>query len=77
MNPKTMTRSHKSTSRKISEKDRVWPIDNPDELWFSILNMEVDGYYCEFKNMEGRNDPIPQVIHNKIADQLEKYNEQG
>ena len=39
--------------------------------------MEVDGYYCEFKNMEGRNDPIPDVIHQKISDQLEKYNEQS
>ena len=62
------TKSGKS-SRKVEDSERVWPITIPDQdLWYSTLNMEVDGYYCEFKNLAGQNLPISEVINKKIGD---------
>lgn len=46
---------------------RVWPITDPDNLWFCVMNMDVDGYYCEFKQPEGRlNEQIDDLINEKI-----------
>ena len=28
---------------------RVWPIEDEENLWFSTMNMDVDGYYVEFR----------------------------
>ena len=62
------TKSGKS-SRKVEDSERVWPVTMPDQdLWYSTLNMEVDGYYCEFKNLAGQNLPIAEVINKKIGD---------
>ena len=56
---------------------RVWPIQDAENLWFSIMNMDVEGYYCEIKPPENRpNDSIEEMIHEKIFASLEKYNEQ-
>lgn len=67
-------------SSKTNNNDaykRVWPIEDEDNLWFSIMNMDVDGYYCEIKPPEGRLDePIEKLIHEKIEGYLSKYNEQ-
>ena len=46
--------------------ERVWPIDDEENLWFSILNMDVDGYYCEFKRPEKSNNTLEQEIHFKV-----------
>jgi hypothetical protein len=40
------------------------------------MNMEVDGYYCEIKPPETRqNEKIEKLINEKIEGYLEKYNE--
>ena len=55
---------------------RVWPIADAANLWFSVMNMDVDGYYCEFKPPEGRTDEsIESLMHEKIEGYLAKYNE--
>ena len=55
---------------------RQWPIDDEDNLWFSTMNMDVDGYYVEFKPPEGRqNESIDALINEKIEGYLNKYNE--
>lgn len=55
---------------------REWPIKDEDNLFFSILNMDVEGYYCEVKPPEGRLDePIEKLIYEKVEGFLEKYNE--
>ena len=46
--------------------ERVWPIDDEENLWYSIMNMDVDGYYCEFKSPEKSTLTIEQEIHQKI-----------
>lgn len=60
----------------IDPLKRVWPIVDEDNLWFSVMNMDVDGYYCEFKPPEGRLDEsIESLMHEKIDGYLQKYNE--
>ena len=56
--------------------ERVWPIDDEENLWFSIMNMDVDGYYCELRAPEkSKEEKLETVIFNKIEQNLEKYNE--
>ena len=58
--------------------ERIWPIEDEENLWFSIMNMDVDGYYCEIKPPETRqNEKIETLINEKIEGYLEKYNEQA
>lgn len=55
----------------------MWPIDDEETLWFSTMNMDVDGYYVEFRQPEGRTqENIEDLIHEKIDGYLSKYNEQ-
>ena len=55
---------------------RVWPIPDEDNLWFCVMNMDVDGYYCEFKPPEGRlNESIETLLYEKIEGHLQKYND--
>jgi len=46
---------------------RVWPIDDEENLWFSIMNWDVEGYYCEFKQPEGHyGEKIEDLMQEKI-----------
>ena len=56
---------------------RVWPITDEENLWFSIMNLDVDGYYCEFRPPpESKStESIETLMHNKIESYLQKYNE--
>ena len=57
---------------KVSEKsyhdpnERVWPIKDEDNLWYSVMNMDVEGYYTEFKSPEKSNLTIVEEIHQKV-----------
>ena len=45
-----------------------FPIENPESVWFSTLNLEVEGFYSEVK--------VPKTVCNLITRQIDRYNEQ-
>lgn len=58
---------------KTSEADqtdllKMFPLENPEAIWFSTLNLEVEGYYSEVK--------VPKMVRELITRQIDRYNEQ-
>ena len=75
---KTAISSHIGTELNDPNR-RIWPIEDEHNLWFSVMNMDVDGYYCEFRappDSKDRDVPIYELINKKIQFYLDKYNEQ-
>lgn len=69
----------------------MWPVDDPDKLWYSNLNGQVDGFYMEvekikidleaIKEMRERDKPAKSTIRDGdkvevvIRSFLERYND--
>ena len=65
---KTAISSHIGTELNDPNR-RIWPIEDEHNLWFSVMNMDVDGYYCEFRappDSKDRDVPIYELINKKI-----------
>ncbi|CDW77756.1 dynein heavy chain axonemal [Stylonychia lemnae] len=50
-----------------SQEDLAFPISNPKDLYFSVYNLDVEGYYVEIENINRVGEAIDKM--------LEKYNE--
>jgi hypothetical protein len=57
-----------SGESETKEIFRNFPIQEPDRVWFSVLNTEVEGYYSEVRTIQHTND----ILNRHIA----RYNEQ-
>ena len=57
-----------SGESETKEIFRNFPIQEPDKVWFSVLNTEVEGYYSEVRTIQHTND----ILNRHIA----RYNEQ-
>lgn len=42
---------HNTSSVSLDVEDDSCPVKDPSQLWFSILNEEVEGYYLELKEI--------------------------
>jgi hypothetical protein len=45
----------------------LWPIADPDQLYFSLWNQDVEGFYMEVENVD--------EVHKIIEGNLERYND--
>jgi len=50
--------------------DSPFPVTDPNKLWFSILNEEVEGYYLELKDVKNVSQ-MTDVWIDKYNDQLD------
>ena len=68
---RTVPHTGHASAKQVDPETRVWPISDPENLWFCVMNMDVDGYYCEFRPPDGRqNERVVDLIHEKIEGYL-------